>query len=85
MKKIVALHLSLRLCTIGRFFDRQLKKALAGLTDEQRAAYTLRYEEELPVQEIAQVLCCPEGTVKSRLYYTLKVLQRSLSDYNPQK
>ena len=52
---------------------------------EQRAAYTLRYEEELPVQEIAQVLCCPEGTVKSRLYYTLKVLQRSLSDYNPQK
>ena len=66
-------------------FDRQLKKALAGLTDEQRAAYTLRYEEELPVQEIAQVLCCPEGTVKSRLYYTLKVLQRSLSDYNPQK
>ena len=65
--------------------DRQLKKALAGLTDEQRAAYTLRYEEELPVQEIAQVLCCPEGTVKSRLYYTLKVLQRSLSDYNPQK
>lgn len=65
-------------------FDRQLKKALAGLTDEQRAAYTLRYEEELPVQEIAQVLCCPEGTVKSRLYYTLKVLQRSLSDYNPQ-
>lgn len=66
-------------------FDRQLKKVLAGLTDEQRAAYTLRYEEELPVQEIAQILCCPEGTVKSRLYYTLKVLQRSLSDYNPQK
>ena len=62
-----------------------LKKVLAGLTDEQRAAYTLRYEEELPVQEIAQILCCPEGTVKSRLYYTLKVLQRSLSDYNPQK
>ena len=60
-------------------FDRQLKKVLAGLT------YTLRYEEELPVQEIAQILCCPEGTVKSRLYYTLKVLQRSLSDYNPKK
>jgi RNA polymerase sigma-70 factor (ECF subfamily) len=41
-------------------FDQQLKKVLAGLTDEQRAAYTLRYEEELPVQEIAQILCCPE-------------------------
>lgn len=68
-----------------KVFDDQLKKVLTTLTDEQRAAYTLRYEEELPVQEIAQVLCCPEGTVKSRLYYTLKVLQRSLSDYNPQK
>lgn len=66
-------------------FDRQLKRVLAELTDEQRAAYTLRYEEELPLQQIAQILCCPEGTVKSRLYYTLKVLQRSLSDYNPQK
>lgn len=66
-------------------FNRQLKKVLAGLTDEQRAAYTLRYEEELSVQEIAQIVCCPEGTVKSRLYYTLKVLQRSLSDYNPQE
>ena len=46
-------------------------------------AYTLRYEEELSVREIAQILHCPEGTVKSRLYYTLKILQRSLSNYNP--
>ena len=66
-------------------FDRQVKKGLSGVTDEQRAVYTLRYEEELPVQEIAQILCCPEGTVKSRLYYTLKVLQHSLSNYNPQE
>ena len=65
-------------------FRDELKRALAGLTDEQRAAYSLRYEEELPVQEIAQILHCPEGTVKSRLYYTLKILQRTLSDYNPQ-
>ena len=38
---------------------------------------------ELSVREIAQILHCPEGTVKSRLYYTLKILQRSLSNYNP--
>lgn len=64
-------------------FCEELKRVLAGLTDEHRAAYTLRYEEELSVQEIAQVLHCPEGTVKSRLYYTLKTLQRMLSTYNP--
>lgn len=67
-----------------KVFNEQLKIVLASLTDEQRAAYTLRYEEELSVQEIAQILHCPEGTVKSRLYYTLKILQRSLSNYNPQ-
>ena len=66
-----------------RIFNEQLKKVLASLTSEQRAAYTLRYEEELSVREIAQILHCPEGTVKSRLYYTLKILQRSLSNYNP--
>lgn len=65
-------------------FNEQLKKVLVSLTDEQRAAYTLRYEEELSVQEIAQVLHCPEGTVKSRLFYALKILQHSLSNYNPQ-
>lgn len=65
-------------------FNEQLKKVLTSLTDEQRAAYTLRYEEELSVQEIAQVLHCPEGTVKSRLFYTLRILQHSLSNYNPQ-
>lgn len=66
-----------------RVFGRQLRKALALLSDEQRAAYTLRYEEDLSVQEIAQVLRCPEGTVKSRLFYALKTLQRCLSEYNP--
>lgn len=65
-------------------FNKQLRKALSLLTEEQRAAYTLRYEEELSVQEIAEILHCPKGTVKSRLFYALKLLQRSLSNYNPQ-
>lgn len=67
-----------------RVFDERLKKTLSRLTDDQRAAYTLRYEEELSIQEIAQILHCPEGTVKSRLHYTLQLLQHSLSGYNPQ-
>ncbi len=64
-------------------FYRQLKRALAVLTAEQRAAYTLRYEEELSVQEIARILHCPEGTVKSRLFYALKLLKQALADYKP--
>lgn len=64
-------------------FYGQLKRALAVLTAEQRAAYTLRYEEELSVQEIARILHCPEGTVKSRLFYALKLLKQALADYKP--
>ena len=55
-----------------RIFNEQLKKVLASLTSEQRAAYTLRYEEELSVREIAQILHCPEGTVKSLYTIHLK-------------
>ena len=37
------------------------------LPEEQRAAVTLYYYEDLPVAEIARVLGVAQGTVKSRL------------------
>lgn len=66
-------------------FEEQLKRSLTKLSEDQLAAYTLRYEEELTVAQIADVLQCPEGTVKSRLHYALLTLSQSLSMYNPIK
>ncbi len=66
-------------------FENQLSISLSKLSGDQLAAFTLRYNEELSVQEIARVLNCPEGTVKSRLHYALRSLSQSLSMYNPVK
>ena len=44
-----------------------LWEAVLRLPDDQRAAVTLYYYEDLPVKEIAHILGVAQGTVKSRL------------------
>jgi len=42
-------------------------RALASLPERQRVAVALRYDEDLPVDEIASIMQCPSGTVRSLL------------------
>jgi len=44
----------------------------------------LRYQEELSIKEISEVMECPEGTVKSRLYYALRKLSDKLQVFRPE-
>jgi RNA polymerase sigma-70 factor (ECF subfamily) len=44
-----------------------LHKAIRGLGQEHRTVVVLHYLADLPVDEVAAVLCVPVGTVKSRL------------------
>ena len=53
-------------------------EAVAEMPAPFREVLTLRFEEELKLDEIAQVLALPLGTVKTRLHRALKVLQRAL-------
>ncbi len=64
-------------------FENHLQQAIFRLPEAQKAAFTLRYQEELPVSEIAQILKVPEGTVKSRLHYALRSLAETLKIYHP--
>jgi RNA polymerase sigma-70 factor (ECF subfamily) len=48
---------------------------VAELPEVQRHAMVLRYSEDLSYEEIAQVLGCPVGTVKSRLHHALATLR----------
>ena len=57
---------------------RVLLDALASLRHEHRAALVLRYYLDLPCQDIARILDCPEGTVYSRLYYARRMVQAHL-------
>jgi RNA polymerase sigma-70 factor (ECF subfamily) len=59
-------------------FENQLNKALDNLDDVQKQCFILRYQEEMSMKEIADIIGCPEGTVKSRLFYTVKKLANKL-------
>ena len=58
-----------------------VKRALASLSPPYRAVVVLREMEELPYEEIAQVLGLAEGTVKSRLLRGRELLRRKLASY----
>ncbi len=52
--------------------------AVARLPEPQQHAVVLRYSEGLSYAQIAEVLECPIGTVKSRLHHGLAALQKRL-------
>jgi RNA polymerase sigma-70 factor (ECF subfamily) len=64
-------------------FESVLQNELMKLSDDHRTAFILKYRENYNVREIAEILNCPEGTIKSRLFYSLKKITKKLSDYNP--
>jgi RNA polymerase sigma-70 factor (ECF subfamily) len=55
--------------------DRILRSAICRLPEPQKVVFLLRYEEELPLSEIARVCNIPEGTVKSRLFTALTAVR----------
>ncbi|MBI2417770.1 MAG: sigma-70 family RNA polymerase sigma factor [Ignavibacteriales bacterium] len=66
-------------------FRDDLYQALASLSYEHRESFILRYANDFSVKEIAAIVNCPEGTAKSRIFYTLKFLSRKLAIYNPKQ
>jgi RNA polymerase sigma-70 factor (sigma-E family) len=56
----------------------ELLAALAELPARQRAAITLRYLEDLSEADVADLLGCPVGTVKSTVSRGLTTLRRHL-------
>lgn len=55
-----------------------LHLALDTLDTRYREVVVLHFLEEMTISEIAGVLGCPAGTVKSRLYYAKKALKEIL-------
>jgi RNA polymerase sigma-70 factor (ECF subfamily) len=56
------------------------RSALEKLSPEHREVMMLAFYNELSYSEIAQIVGCPEGTVKSRVYYAKEQLKRLLSE-----
>ena len=67
-------------CESDLTFDdaEQVHYGLGKLSLQHRDVLTLFFLRDLTVQEIAQVLDVPDGTVKSRLYYARRALRTVL-------
>lgn len=58
-----------------------LRQAVQTLPEAQRDAFLLHYDEELTVPEVARIVGCPEGTVKSRLATALTTIKKHMNAY----
>jgi RNA polymerase sigma-70 factor (ECF subfamily) len=60
-------------------WKRSLWSHVAKLPDPQRQSLVLRFSERLSYDEIAEVLACPLGTVKSRIFNGLASLRAMMA------
>jgi RNA polymerase sigma-70 factor (ECF subfamily) len=57
-----------------------VKRCLDRLSEAHRAVVHLAFFEDLGYEEIASILRCPEGTVKTRMFHAKKGLKRCLGE-----
>jgi RNA polymerase sigma-70 factor (ECF subfamily) len=62
--------------------DDEVAGAVARLDREHRIVIVLRFWQDLALEQVADRLDLPVGTVKSRLHYALKALRTELRRSN---
>ena len=63
----------------GEQLKRVLQKALEDLPEELRVALMLREFDGLSYDEIAQIMDCPVGTVRSRIFRGRESIEKSIT------
>lgn len=64
-------------------FQEKLNKALLTLSEKHRTVVVMHDIQGVSHDEIAQVMKCSSGTVRSRLFYARRQLQAELSEFAP--
>jgi RNA polymerase sigma factor (sigma-70 family) len=64
------------------YSTREINRTIQDLDDDYRIPFTM-FLEGYKYKEIADELNLPLGTVKSRIFFTRKKLEKSLSEYAP--
>ena len=67
--------------TQTRAMQDVVQRAIQGLSEDHRTVVTLHHLEGMPVEEIAQLMRCSVGTVKSRLSRARDHLRRKLAGF----
>jgi|TARA_R110000822_G_scaffold308953_1_gene437571 RNA polymerase sigma-70 factor (ECF subfamily) len=66
---------------LKNFADR-LASELNLMGDKHSLTFVLKHQQGLTIKEISDIMDCSEGTVKSRLFYSIKKLSNKLQMYN---
>ena len=61
--------------------DQALEQVLAELPAPLHQIFSLHYQEDLTIPQIAEIAGIPEGTVKSRLHKTMNIIRKKLKQY----
>ncbi len=61
--------------------QKKLNEAMQKLSEQHRLVVTLHDVQGLPHEEIAEIMNCNVGTVRSRLFYARQQMQGYLADY----
>ena len=62
------------------YLKKQVRQVYDGLSEKEKNIFVLRFEQELSIKEISEILGIPEGSVKSGLFYLLKKFAGQLKE-----
>ncbi len=62
----------------NRQMAEEIFNEINELGETEKTAFLLYYREDFTVRDIGQVLNLPEGTIKSKLFYTRKKISEKL-------
>ncbi len=57
-----------------------VKRGIAALPPQMRAAFVLRFEDNLPISEIAKVLDKSEGTIKAQIHTAVEKIKALIEE-----
>lgn len=64
----------------GDDIQKKLQKALLKLPDKQRLVFNLKYFEEMPYEQMAEITGTSVGALKASFHHAVKKIEDSLSD-----
>jgi len=69
---------NLEKCVMTKDDFKRVMEALSQMKDSQKMPFLLKHYYGFSYEEIAVIMKCPIGTVRSRIHNTIKKLQKSL-------
>ena len=61
--------------------DKEIKRAISELSTRQQQVFVLRYYDDLPLSEIADILDLRVGSIKAHLFNAIRNLRKHLEHY----